>query len=1169
VILATLLGLTAAATRQSSAAEGVARGPGSELRFTENKGQWNAKAKFLAQTKQVDFWVTGTGLVYNWHGADKTYAVGVEFVGATGLGQAKGIKPRPGHTNYYLGARKATNVRSFAEATIQDLYKGIDLVTYFDAQEHRPRYDLVVHPGADPNQIKMRFTNAKNLAVTKEGSVQYDTPFGKIEEQRQMAYQKADAGPDFHFFPAQVKNPDGTVGFDTRGYLKDRTLVIDPIVYATYIGGSTSDSVTAIKADANGNVYVGGTTSDSDFPVLTSATVYATINSFTNAFAAKFGPDGTCLFTTLYGGSSNEAATNVGFDASGNTYLAGSTLSSDLHLSTTTIPAVPTSKLFVAKFDTLGALSYALKPSTFSDRTPYAFAVNPDGSAAFAATVFKNDNSAGSFQGHYEIYCDTIDPSGVLGNLPFSYALTTVSSNASDDTNIALTMDASGNIYVAAPSSLQSGSPLAGGYQVNAGSGENIVVVKFTGTSGNNGPAPNGTYFGGSNFVVPTGIAVDSSGNVFVSGHPSIGQFNAPATGVNYGASGFVAKFSNDLGGLEALGKLNTDVTSVTTDANGCPILFGQGAAPLTWDAFSGHYGGTYIQRLSADLATNLYCTYLGDTSAPINCLDLGANGYFYAGGVSNGDLVITTAGAFQTTYPGGSSSGYFEILNPAPPAPGLTRITSNRGAAPSLAGGVGKQVTVSVYFNEPDSANITLSSSDPKVQINGSASASVATNDQTVAGATHVATFAITASDVATPQTFTLTATDGTSTLTIPVTVQPFVRVEVLRPGAVTPGQPLTVYVTPYEVPATDQTINISASTPSDLVGTPSLTIKGIASGQQISGATTTTVTIGDFAASHVGTINASLAGGSSSASSSLQFKAAGFSMLTFDQPAVNSEGSSNLTLTMTATRPLDQTYTLTSNNLAVAGSVDILIPANTLTGTSPVTIGTVFSTALTASVTFSTALNGATKSTALKVTTNHLVSVDPTSAVVVEGDSFSLLGTLLLPSSNAPAFTWVSTYPDSIPSGVLTATPGTTGLSGVVQTKSVALTASRSARLTVQTAGGAAKFVTVTILPLLTSIAMPNVGVQGGTDITGTVTLAEPNNTTTSSFSIMSSSPLAYFDATAPSTVSTGTNTSIPFAIHTLPVTKPTKVVITLPTPLGYRTKQFNVTLYPGSPP
>jgi len=1135
---------------------------GNEFKFTENKGQWNAKAKFLARTGQVDFWVTDTGVVYNWHGDRKNYVVGVEFVGATGVGQAKGINAQPGHTNYYIGARSATNVRSFAEATIQDLYKGIDLVTYFDAQERRPRYDLVVHPGADPNQIKMRFSNAKNLRVTKEGSVQYDTPFGQIEEQRQMAYQKADAGPDFHFFPTQVKNPDGTIGFDTQGYLKDRTLVIDPIVYATYLGGSNKDSVTAIKADASGNVYVGGTTSDSDFPVLTSGTVYATFNSFTNAFAAKFGPDGTCLFATIYGGSANEAATSIGCDASGNTYLAGSTGSPDLH--TTTTPFVSTSRLFVAKFDTAGALSYGLKPSQVSGATTYAFTANPDGSAAFASISLLRDPSTGPTFGHDNITCVRISASGDI-SAPYFFDVTPITTlGQTVDGAIGIAMDASDNIYVAANTD-NGPVALAGGYQVNCGSSSNVVILKFTGTSGLNA----GTYFGGPGHLLASGIAVDASGNVFVSGSSNSGALNIPITGVNYGTAGFVAKFSNDLSSLEAVCQLGTGVASMTTDANGCPVLFGSGPAPLTWDAFSGHYAQKYVQRLSADLATNLYCTYLGDMFAPINCFDLGTNGYFYAGGVSNGDAVTTTADAFQTTYPGGSTSGYFEILNPTPPAVGLTRITSDRGATPALAGGVGKQVSVSVYFNEPDGTNVTLSSPDPTVQINGVSSASIATNDQTLTGATHVATFAVTASDVATPQTFVLTATDGTNILTIPVTIQPFVRVEVLRPGAVTPGQNLTVYVTPYEVPAIDQTINISASTSSDLVGTPTLTIKGIASGQQISGATTTTVTVGDFAASHVGTINAALAGGTSSASSSLQFKAAGFSTLTFDQPSVNSEGSSNLTLTMTSTRPSDQTYTLTSSNPAVAGSVDILIPANALSGTSPVTVGTVFSTALTTSVTFSTALNGATKSAALKVTTNHLVSVDPTSAVVVEGDSFSLLGTLLLPSSNAPAFTWTSTYPDSIPSGTLTATPGTDSLSGVVQTKYVALTASRSARLTVQTAGGAAKFVTVTVLPLLTSINLDNLSVQGGTDITGTMTLAEPNNTAMPSFSITSSSPLAYFDGTAPSTISTGTAVSIPFTIHTRPVTKPTKVVITLPTPLGYRTKQFNVTLYPGSPP
>lgn len=193
------------------------------LTFAENKGQWDARARFVACASGLDLWLTDTGLVFDWHGPTRSrasdYLVSVVFVGATPKGHAVGLNPIPGPPK--------EKVHRFVKATVPNLYPGIDLVTYVDSQVGRPRYDLVVHIGANPNQIRMRFKNAKHLLVDREGSVNYDTPFGHVRETRQHSYQRRDFGPDYHFFPKEVLNPDGTIGFDVTGYRKDQTLVID------------------------------------------------------------------------------------------------------------------------------------------------------------------------------------------------------------------------------------------------------------------------------------------------------------------------------------------------------------------------------------------------------------------------------------------------------------------------------------------------------------------------------------------------------------------------------------------------------------------------------------------------------------------------------------------------------------------------------------------------------------------------------------------------------------------------------------------------------------------------------------------------------------------------------------------------------------------------------
>jgi len=72
---------------------------------------------------------------------------------------------------------------------VKDLYPGIDLVSYPDDKTQQPRYDLIVHPGADASQIKMRYTDTKDLHVDKDGQIAYSTPFGLVTEKQQTAIQ--------------------------------------------------------------------------------------------------------------------------------------------------------------------------------------------------------------------------------------------------------------------------------------------------------------------------------------------------------------------------------------------------------------------------------------------------------------------------------------------------------------------------------------------------------------------------------------------------------------------------------------------------------------------------------------------------------------------------------------------------------------------------------------------------------------------------------------------------------------------------------------------------------------------------------------------------------------------------------------------------------------------
>jgi sugar lactone lactonase YvrE len=107
------------------------------------------------------------------------------------------------------------------------------------------------------------------------------------------------------------------------------------LVWATYLGGSNSDSAAAITLDSSNNVYVAGQTQSTNFPATTGAFQTAPASSVTqNGFVAEVSADGTALLAATYlGGNANtysyyQSATLVyaiALDSSNNAYVTGST----------------------------------------------------------------------------------------------------------------------------------------------------------------------------------------------------------------------------------------------------------------------------------------------------------------------------------------------------------------------------------------------------------------------------------------------------------------------------------------------------------------------------------------------------------------------------------------------------------------------------------------------------------------------------------------------------------------------------------------------------------------------------------------------------------------------------------------------------------------------------
>ena len=178
------------------------------------------------------------------------------------------------------------------------------------------------------------------------------------------------------------------------------------------------------------------------------------------------------------------------------------------------------------------------------------------------------------------------------------------------------------------------------------------------------------TYLGGKAAAQGYAIAVDASGNVYVTGRTASGQFPTTAGAFSTKASpGYADVFVAELNAAGSAlvyatylgGTYDDEGDGIAVDASGDAYVTGWTASanfPTTAGAFQTIFGGGFddgfVAKLNATGSALLYSTYLGGRSHDEgHAVALDTSGDAYVTGLSYSSNFPTTAGSLRTTLSG------------------------------------------------------------------------------------------------------------------------------------------------------------------------------------------------------------------------------------------------------------------------------------------------------------------------------------------------------------------------------------------------------------------------------------------------------------------------------------------------------------------------------------
>jgi hypothetical protein len=646
----------------------------------------------------------------------------MKLVGSNPSAHHESFGLKVGKSNYFSGNENkgSQTARQYERVLYKNVYPGIDLTYY--GNHGRLEYDFIVRPGVDPRQIKLQFEGVDAFRLDAKGNILLKVGTCEIPLMAPMIYEKV-RGDRKLVRGGFVLEGQGLVRFCMEGYDKTKTLVIDPILeYSTYLGGTPSnDNGNAIAVDSSGNAYITGITLSPDFPIVNA--FQTTKKNYADCFVTKINASGTAvIYSTFLGGNGVESGLGIAIDAGNCVYITGYSTSTDFP---TVNPFQGTygggmGDGFVAKLDSTGSqlLNSSYIGGSLDD---LGTGIAVDGSGNYYVTGFTKSVNfpilnpiQSTNAGNYDVFVTKFNS---VGGMVYS----TYIGGSKDDSVKDIAIDTAGNAYVNGQT-WSYDYPTKNAFQnVNKTSSVNqtsfVTKVNAAGTA-----LIYSTYLGGSGSEWGNGIAVDASGNAYVTGYTSSSDFpvvnaaQATAGGdfdiyiTKFNPTGTALVYSTFYGGG---GNENGADIAVDSAGNACIVGYSDSNSSPMLNAIQSTNHGDFdivVLRLNSSGTAFLYSTYLGGTNADRGSgIAVDASGNAYIAGTSE-------SSDFPLVNPIKSSGSWdaviFKINNTLlyTPTPLNTRTpTLTPTATPTITATASSTATKTSTFANTPTSNLTI----------------------------------------------------------------------------------------------------------------------------------------------------------------------------------------------------------------------------------------------------------------------------------------------------------------------------------------------------------------------------------------------------------------------------------------------------------------------------